>query len=120
MEKLIITNIDYSAGTLIVSVEYHPIGNDFNFKEIHDLIEEYGAVNQLVFKDFVSDLNQVYEVALLLYTYKPNLEMTLISNKDDLNSLNMSNTLSPIPFTRLIMNDKIYKVIKDKTIRERI
>lgn len=115
--KLTITDISYAAGTLIVTVEKHLIGNDFNFAEIHDLIEEYGAVNEIVFNDTISDLNQVFDIALTLRSFKPKVSIALITNHEDLDCLNISNALSPIPFNRLIMNGVSYKIIDNKPIK---
>ena len=115
--KLTITDISYAAGILVVTVEEHPIGNDFNFAEIHDLIEEYGAVNEIVFNDTISDLNQVYDIALTLRSFQPKMSIALITNHEDLDCLNVSNALSPIPFNRLIMNGTPYKIVDSKPIR---
>lgn len=115
--KLTITDISYAAGTLIITVEEHPIGNDFNFAEVHDLIEEYGAVNEIVFNDTISDLNQVYDIALTLRSFKPKMSIDLITNQEDLDCLDVSNALSPIPFNRLVMNGTPYKIMDGKPVR---
>lgn len=115
--KLTITDISYAAGTLVVTVEKHPIGNDFNFAEIHDLIEEYGAVNEIVFHDTISDLNQVFDIALTLRSFKPDMSIVLITDREDLDCLEITNALSPIPFNRLIMNGTVYKIVDSKPIK---
>lgn len=108
--RLVITNIDYKAGVLSLTIENHPIGNEFNFKEVHDLIEEYGAVNELVFIDSDTDLNPICEVADYIRVYQPKIKLRLVSNQSTLDSLDIENTLRPLPFISLLMNNKLYNI----------
>lgn len=119
--KTVITNIEYKAGVLNISSETHPIGNELTFKEVHDLIIEYGAVNKIIFEDNDTDLNQIYMVALTIKSFLPNLILRLVSDKANLNDLSMTNILYPIPFTTLLMDGVLYKVVNDKLVKhERI
>lgn len=115
--KTVITNIEYRAGVLKISAETHPIGNELTFKEVHDLIVEYGAVNEIIFEDNNADLNQIFKVALTTKEFLPKLTMKLISDKSDLSDLSMTNTLYPIPFTMLSINKTLYKVVNDKLVK---